>query len=316
VLAASGIEEGDPFALAAEQGWLPRHAAPDKALRLGELSFLLMEAFNIPGSFLYALFPGPRYAFRELDYLRLIPGRQDPAREVSGETLLHILGLVLEYTGETPAAEIPEPPAPPPVPAEPPIETPAPIQPSIPPPVPIGTPAPIQPTIPPPVPVEPPAPVEPPIPPPVPVEPPAAETRREALAGEIRTELEERGVTDTQVRAGDAGITIALRNIQFAPDSAVLTEAERIKLMQIGIILSRYPERKLLVEGHTALAGTEEGRQRLSTERAQAVADFLVYLKVRRKEDIEVRGYGAERPSSDTETNRRVEITLLDGEEQ
>jgi hypothetical protein len=61
-----------------------------------------MRAFNIPGSFLYALFPGPRYAFRELDYLDLIPGRKDPAAKVSGERLLIILGRVLSHTGETP----------------------------------------------------------------------------------------------------------------------------------------------------------------------------------------------------------------------
>jgi outer membrane protein OmpA-like peptidoglycan-associated protein len=91
--------------------------------------------------------------------------------------------------------------------------------------------------------------------------------------------------------------------------------------MQIGIILSRFPARKIAVEGHTALAGNVEGRLRVSTERAQAVADFLVYLNVRRKEDIMVRGWGAERPLADNavpegqELNRRVEITLLDEEQ-
>jgi hypothetical protein len=101
VLAAAGYS-GDAYALAAERGWLPKGAAPDSPVRLGELSFLIMRAFGMKGSFLYALFPGPRYAFRELDYLGLIPGRRDPAAKVSGERLLTILGKVLSHIGEQP----------------------------------------------------------------------------------------------------------------------------------------------------------------------------------------------------------------------
>jgi hypothetical protein len=93
-LAAAEIPDrdaGDAFTLARERGWLPEKAGPDSPIRLGELCFLLMKAFNMKGSFLYALFPGPRYAFRELDYLRLVPGRRDPALKVSGENFLRIL---------------------------------------------------------------------------------------------------------------------------------------------------------------------------------------------------------------------------------
>jgi hypothetical protein len=87
----------DAFVLAQERGWLPKKAEADSPIRLGELCFLVMKAFNIRGSFLYALFPGPRYAFRELEYHRLIPGRRDPALKVSGEDLLRILENVAAY---------------------------------------------------------------------------------------------------------------------------------------------------------------------------------------------------------------------------
>jgi outer membrane protein OmpA-like peptidoglycan-associated protein len=94
--------------------------------------------------------------------------------------------------------------------------------------------------------------------------------------------------------------------------------------MRIGVILAGYPERKILVGGHTALAGTAEGRMLISTRRAQAVADFLIFLDIRRPEAIIVRGYGAEQPLAAAEgtpldiqaaqaLNRRVEIILLDG---
>ncbi|MDR2021214.1 MAG: hypothetical protein LBQ14_10680 [Treponema sp.] len=58
----------EAYALALEKDWLPANARADKPVKLGELCFLIMNAFGRKGSFLYALFPGPRYAFRELDW--------------------------------------------------------------------------------------------------------------------------------------------------------------------------------------------------------------------------------------------------------
>jgi hypothetical protein len=88
------------FAQALERGWLPEGAAADRPASLGGLSFLISNAFSIQDSVLYALFPGPRYAYRQLDYLGLIPGLRDPAMKVSGERLVQILGRVLDYRGD------------------------------------------------------------------------------------------------------------------------------------------------------------------------------------------------------------------------
>jgi hypothetical protein len=105
VLPAAGVlGEGssapEAFEAARQNGWLPKGAAADRAVTLGGLSFLMSGAFSIKGSVLYALFPGPRYAFRQLAYLGLLPGSQDPALKVSGERLLRILGRLLEYRGD------------------------------------------------------------------------------------------------------------------------------------------------------------------------------------------------------------------------
>jgi outer membrane protein OmpA-like peptidoglycan-associated protein len=152
---------------------------------------------------------------------------------------------------------------------------------------------------------------------PVPARPPVQE-ERERIAEIIHTELEERRITGTDVRATVEGITISLNNIQFLPDSVELAEAEKQKLQNIAVILNEFPDRKILVAGHTALAGSAEGRVRVSGDRARAVADYLIGLGCRTREEITVRGYGAERPLGDPATpagqalNRRVEITLLD----
>ncbi|MDR1105577.1 MAG: hypothetical protein LBL44_04400 [Treponema sp.] len=104
VLAAAGPAVPDPipetaYKKAFEMGALPKSVEPEAAIKLGQLSFLIMKAFNMKSGFWYALFPGPRYAYRELAYRKIIQGRNDPSLTVSGERLLLILGRTLDYTG-------------------------------------------------------------------------------------------------------------------------------------------------------------------------------------------------------------------------
>jgi hypothetical protein len=104
VLAAAGLAVPDSMPEAAyqkalEMGALPRSAKPEGAIKLGQLSFLIMKALNMKSGFCYALFPGPRYACRELAYRKIIQGRNDPSLSVSGERFLLILGRALDYTG-------------------------------------------------------------------------------------------------------------------------------------------------------------------------------------------------------------------------
>jgi hypothetical protein len=49
---------------------------------------------------MYSLFPGPRYAYRELVYRKILEGRVDPAQTLTGERLLYFLGRALELWGE------------------------------------------------------------------------------------------------------------------------------------------------------------------------------------------------------------------------
>jgi hypothetical protein len=96
-LAGEDVSPEAAFAEARTRGLLPKAAGSGGAIRLGELAFLIMGAFDMKGGLFYALFPGPRYAYRELVHRRLIQGRNDPALTVSGERLLRILGRVLDH---------------------------------------------------------------------------------------------------------------------------------------------------------------------------------------------------------------------------
>ena len=141
---------------------------------------------------------------------------------------------------------------------------------------------------------------------------------KEKIIDEITEDISRLEIPDVTVRAVDEGVTISLDDIKFYPDTAVMLPGEREKLDKIAGILLRYRDRDILVGGHTALAGTEEGRRKLSIERASVVADYLIAKKARSADRVVVRGYGAERPVADNRTeegmrkNRRVEITLLE----
>jgi hypothetical protein len=66
--------------------------APDRPMSLGEFSYIAMKAFDIPGGLLYTLLPGPRYATRELAYLKILSGTPDDGRLLSGEEIVRFTG--------------------------------------------------------------------------------------------------------------------------------------------------------------------------------------------------------------------------------
>jgi outer membrane protein OmpA-like peptidoglycan-associated protein len=148
----------------------------------------------------------------------------------------------------------------------------------------------------------------------------STELDREQVAEDIAKQLEERGVEDTTVTAEEEGVTLSLQNIQFEANSAYLREPERAKLRQIGEILENYPERDILITGHTARVPgyTEKDHQRLSEQRAMAVADYLLSLGALRAIQVTTQGMGHREPLAENNTergrqqNRRVEITILE----
>jgi hypothetical protein len=102
ILPAAGLLSPDAAAeeaFARAREWFPNGADMDGPIRMGELSYLVMKSFGLSGGFMYALFPGPRYAYRTLAWRRFLPGKADPGRTLTGEELLYITGKVLSFTG-------------------------------------------------------------------------------------------------------------------------------------------------------------------------------------------------------------------------
>jgi len=139
---------------------------------------------------------------------------------------------------------------------------------------------------------------------------------RPAMKAEIEAAVAD--LPDVTVAETEEGVTIALEDLQFQADSAVLASSELAKLERIAELLKRYPGRDILVAGHAARAGWAEGRKQLSEDRARAVAARLIELGAREPGQVRAVGYGDTRPIADNATeagrarNRRVEITILE----
>jgi hypothetical protein len=61
-------------------------------LRRGELASMIMRVKNWGGGFMYSVFGGKRYAWRELVFRRVMPGGGSEYSTVSGDELLLVIG--------------------------------------------------------------------------------------------------------------------------------------------------------------------------------------------------------------------------------
>lgn len=122
-------------------------------------------------------------------------------------------------------------------------------------------------------------------------------------------ELKKRG---TDARITDRGVVVNLPDVLFEFDSARLTGAAFTTIEDIAEVSAG---RSISVEGHTDSVGTDSYNQRLSEDRARAVARELGYKGVPSSK-IHTRGLGESRPIASNATevgrarNRRVEVIL------
>ena len=104
--------------------------------------------------------------------------------------------------------------------------------------------------------------------------------------------------------------------VSFDYNSAELQPAFRRTLDKVANILNRYTRSTVKITGHTDSRGSAEYNQRLSEQRAKAVAWYLADAGVdSRRVLTEGRGEAQPRASNDTEAgrqlNRRVEMLIV-----
>lgn len=119
---------------------------------------------------------------------------------------------------------------------------------------------------------------------------------------------------------GDNGIQVFLKNdILFDIGSAELSPNSIQTLTDLNKVLKKYPKNRIVVQGYTDSTGSDELNQKLSTQRAQAVYNYLVGTGLKTL-SISYVGYGKSNPiaSNDTEEgrakNRRVVLAITANE--
>lgn len=130
---------------------------------------------------------------------------------------------------------------------------------------------------------------------------------------ELRAQLASTGVS--VARDGDRIILVMPDNITFATDSDQLHPAFLPVIDSVAIVLQKYPQTLLDIDGHTDATGSPEYNQNLSERRAFGVANELHARGIDPRRLL-VQGFGPSRPVASNATaqgraqNRRVEIFI------
>jgi outer membrane protein OmpA-like peptidoglycan-associated protein len=131
-------------------------------------------------------------------------------------------------------------------------------------------------------------------------------------AEEIQADLEGAKVE----RIGE-GIKITFDSgILYDVNKATLRPEAKANLDKLAVILNKYADTNILIEGHTDATGTDEYNLELSRNRASSVANYLAGLSVDASR-FTTMGYGESQPIATNDTdkgrqqNRRVEIAIM-----
>jgi outer membrane protein OmpA-like peptidoglycan-associated protein len=140
------------------------------------------------------------------------------------------------------------------------------------------------------------------------------EAEKEKARSEIESELPA-GNDDIEVDTDERGIVFRLGEMLFDVDSYSIRPDTKNTLEDlIKIVKQRYPDREIIVEGHTDNTGSTEHNQKLSEQRAKAVAEYLKPPVGHDK--FSFRGFGKDKPIAGNDTkegrqkNRRVEVII------
>ena len=130
----------------------------------------------------------------------------------------------------------------------------------------------------------------------------------------LRQQLGDSGVS--VVRDGDNVNLVMPGNITFPSNATDLKSSFFEVLDSVALVLEEFEKTTIVVAGYTDSKGTEAYNQKLSEQRAKAVASYLTGKGITAIR-FETVGFGEKNPIADNSTeqgrsqNRRVELTLL-----
>ena len=143
----------------------------------------------------------------------------------------------------------------------------------------------------------------------------AAEAERAARA-QAEAEMLMKELSELKAKQTERGIVLTIGDVLFAFGKADLSSKADRSVEKLAAFLTRYPDRNVLIEGHTDSVGSDEYNLELSRRRSESVMEKLVADGIDSGRITTV-GYGKKYPaySNDTEAdraqNRRVEVIIL-----
>lgn len=114
----------------------------------------------------------------------------------------------------------------------------------------------------------------------------------------------------------EVGQSVDIENIFFETGKNKLKPESFRSLNALVDFFNEYPNVKVLVGGHTDNTGSAAVNKRLSKQRAQAVADYLIEQGISR-DRFQAKGYGPTKPKASNKTkkgramNRRTDFTIM-----
>jgi outer membrane protein OmpA-like peptidoglycan-associated protein len=139
--------------------------------------------------------------------------------------------------------------------------------------------------------------------------------RAAALTSQQQSADLQRQIDEMHAKVTDRGVVLTLGDVLFTSGQADLKTAATGNLDKLVGFLNKYPDRTVVVEGHTDSVGTEDYNQGLSERRADSVKSYLVQQGVGRTRLTSL-GKGKNDPiagndsSSGRQQNRRVEVVI------
>jgi outer membrane protein OmpA-like peptidoglycan-associated protein len=115
----------------------------------------------------------------------------------------------------------------------------------------------------------------------------------------------------------ELNVVTTFNNVQFANNAYELPPAAYIELAKLLQVLTENPSLKVEIGGHTDNVGKPEDNQKLSTNRAKAIVDYLISKGIDANR-VTYKGYGAAQPIADNNTeagrakNRRTGFTVIE----
>jgi outer membrane protein OmpA-like peptidoglycan-associated protein len=143
----------------------------------------------------------------------------------------------------------------------------------------------------------------------------AAQAKSDATDARADSEELRRQMAELNAKETERGLVVTLGDMLFETGQSNLKGNATIHLTKLARFLKTYPDRSLVIEGHTDSVGSETSNMSLSERRADSVRQFLIQQGINSNR-LNSYGKGEGSPISDNQSvagrslNRRVEVII------